>query len=69
LAQAESNLVTAMSAYEKSRVELDRSTGLTLLHTGIQIEEAEQGHVQGVANFPGVVPRPDPTPTEKPPGD
>jgi outer membrane protein TolC len=68
LAQAESNLVTAMSAYEKSHVELDRVTGLTLLHTGIQIEQAEQGHVQGIANFPGVTPRPDPTPTDKPPG-
>ena len=68
LAQAESNLVTAMSAYEKSRVELDRVTGLTLLHTGIQIEQAEQGRVKGIANFPGVIPRPDPTPAEKPPG-
>jgi outer membrane protein TolC len=68
LAQAESNMVTAMSAYEKSQVELDRVTGLTLLHTGIQIDEAEQGHVQRIANFPGVTARPDPTPTNKPPG-
>jgi len=68
LAQAESNLVTAMSAYEKSRVELDRVTGLTLVHTGIQIQDAENGRVQTVPNLPGVAPRPDPTPAEKPPG-
>ena len=66
LAQAESNLVTAMSAYEKSRVELDRATGLTLTHTGIQIQDAENGRVQALPNLPGVTPRPDPTPTEKP---
>ena len=66
LAQAESNLVTAMSAYEKSRVELDRATGLTLTHTGIQIHDAENGRVQALPNLPGVTPRSDATPTEKP---
>jgi outer membrane protein TolC len=68
LAQAGSNFVAAMSAYEKSRVELDRVTGLTLTHTGIQIEDAETGHVRAVPLFPGVTPRPETTPAEKPPG-
>jgi outer membrane protein TolC len=62
LAQAESNLVSATSAYEKSRVELDRVTGLTLSHTGIQIEDAESGRVGTAPNLPGVTPRPEPAP-------
>ena len=57
LAQAESNFVAAMSTYEKSRVELDRATGLTLDHTGIQIEDAERGTVQQLPHFSGVAPR------------
>src|SRR5277367_118460 len=57
LAQAESNFVEAMSTYEKSRVELDRATGLTLDHTGIQIEDAEKGTVQQLPHFSGVAPR------------
>ena len=57
LAQASSNFVTAMSTYEKSRVELDRATGLTLDHTGIQIEDAERGTVQQLPHFSGVAPR------------
>ena len=57
LAQASSNFVTAMSTYEKSRVELDRATGLTLDHTGIQIEDAERGAVQQLPHFSGVAPR------------
>lgn len=57
LAQASSNFVTAMSTYEKSRVELDRATGLTLDHTGIQIEDAERGTVQQLPRFSGVAPR------------
>jgi len=67
LAQAESNLVTAMSAYEKSQVELDRATGLTLAHTGIEIQDAESGNVQSMPKMPGVTPRLDTTPAEKPP--
>lgn len=65
LAQAESNLVSAMSAYVKSRVELDRVTGLTLSRTGIQIQDAESGHVNAVPILPGVEPRPD-TPSTAP---
>ena len=57
LAQASSNFVAAMSTYEKSRVELDRATGLTLDHTGIQIEDAERGTVQQLPRFSGVAPR------------
>ncbi len=57
LAQAESNFVAAMSTYEKSRVELDRATGLTLAHTGIEIEDAVRGTVQQVPHFEGVAPR------------
>jgi outer membrane protein len=67
LAQAESNLVTAMSAYEKSRVELDRVTGLTLSHSGIELQDAESGHVGVVPSLPGVAPRSDPPSIEGPP--
>lgn len=56
LAQAESNFVAAMSAYEKSRVELDRATGLTLTHAGIEIQDAERGVVQQLPHFSGVAP-------------
>jgi outer membrane protein len=59
LAQAESNFVAAMSAYEKSRVELDRATGLSLSHMGIEIEEAEKGEVHQGLHFSGVEPAPD----------
>jgi outer membrane protein len=59
LAQAESNLVSATSAYVKSRVELDRVTGLTLSRTGIQIQDAESGRVGTLPTLPGVVARPD----------
>jgi hypothetical protein len=59
LAQAESNFVAAMSTYEKSRVELDRATGLTLTHAGIVIEDAEKGVVQQLPHFSGVAPMAD----------
>jgi len=59
LAQEESNFVAAMSTYEKSRVELDRATGLTLAHTGIEIEEAVRGEVQQMPHFAGVAPSKD----------
>src|SRR5262249_25763082 len=57
LTQAESNFVVAMSAYEKSHVELDRATGSTLAHTNIEIEEAEKGTVEKQPVFRGVAPR------------
>jgi len=43
LALAELDLVTAMTVYEKAKVEVDRATGATLGHNGIQIEEALKG--------------------------
>jgi outer membrane protein len=58
LAQAESNVVTAMSAYEKSKVELDRVMGLTLTHNGIDIADAESGKVTKMPVVPDVVPAP-----------
>jgi outer membrane protein TolC len=59
LAQADSARVGAMAAYEKSRVELDRVTGLTLTHNGIEISDAENGRVQKAPEIPGVMPRTD----------
>jgi len=59
LAQAESNVVTAMSAYEKSKVELDRVMGLTLTHNSIDIADAENGKVTRMPNVPGILPRQD----------
>lgn len=59
LAQAQSNYVSAMSTYEKSRVELDRATGLTLAHSGIELMDAERGVVQQTPHFSGVAPRTD----------
>jgi outer membrane protein len=57
LATAESTLVSAMAAYEKAQVELDRSTGLLLDHTGIQISDAERGEVTHMPTIPFVAPK------------
>ena len=59
LATNESNLVSAMAAYEKSRVELDRATGLLLDHAGIVMSDAERGEVTHMPNVPYVAPRKD----------
>jgi outer membrane protein TolC len=45
LALAELDLVNAMTIYAKAKVELDRATGKTLDHNGIQIQEAISGSV------------------------
>jgi outer membrane protein TolC len=45
LALAELDLVTAMTVYEKAKVEVDRATGATLEHNGIQIQDAIRGKV------------------------
>ena len=45
LALAELDLVTAMTAYEKAKVELDRATGSTLDHNGITTQDAINGTV------------------------
>ena len=64
LAQAESGVVTAMAAYEKSKVELDRVMGLTLTHNGIEIADAEAGKVTRMPAVPGLLQRPE---TAEPP--
>jgi outer membrane protein TolC len=56
LAVAESNLVTATTAYAKARVELDRSIGATLVNNGISLEDAETGVVHAVPKMAGVAP-------------
>jgi outer membrane protein TolC len=45
LALAELDLVGAMTTYQKAKVELDRSTGITLEHGGILIQDAITGVV------------------------
>ena len=47
VALAELDLVTAMTTYEKARVEIDRATGATLEHNGIEIQDALSGAVRG----------------------
>jgi len=45
LALAELDLVTAMTVYQKAKVEVDRATGATLEHNGIQVQDAINGTV------------------------
>jgi len=45
LSLAELDLVTAMTVFEKAKVELDRATGATLEHNGIQLQNAVSGTV------------------------
>ncbi len=45
LSVAELDLVTAMTTYAKSKVELDRATGTTLEHNGVLIQDAVSGTV------------------------
>ncbi len=72
LTTGESNLVSAKAAYEKSRIELDRATGLLLDHAGIDITDATRGQVTHLPTVPYVAPRQDSmpaTPTSStPPG-
>ena len=56
LTQAQSNLITAMSAYEKAHVDLDQKTGLTLVNNNVDLSDAESGQVQKTPQVPGVVP-------------
>ena len=65
LTTGESNLVSAKAAYEKSRIELDRATGLLLEHAGIDVVEATRGQVTHLPSVPYVAPRQDP-PTAQP---
>jgi outer membrane protein TolC len=66
LTTGESNLVSAKAAYEKSRLELDRATGLLLEHAGIDITDATRGQVTHLPNVPYVAPRPDVQPGAQP---
>jgi outer membrane protein len=61
LATSESALVAAMSSYEKSRVELDRSVGRTIENSGISLDDAESGSVKKMPTVQGVTPRTDVT--------
>ncbi len=56
LSTAESNLVSAMTSYEQSKVQLDVVTGRTLDRLGIYIGDAEKGTVTQMPHVPGVVP-------------
>ena len=62
LTNGESNLVSAKAAYEKSRIELDRATGLLLDHAHIDIADAARGQVTRLPSVPYVVPRQDAAP-------
>jgi outer membrane protein len=57
LTTAKSNLVTALSTYEKSRVELDRATGVLLEHNSIDLADAQAGVVSKMPSVPYVMPR------------
>jgi outer membrane protein TolC len=59
LATAESTLMSAMAAYEKSRIELDRAVGVTLDQAGVSIDDAAKGQVNRLPNVPYVAPRKD----------
>jgi outer membrane protein len=59
LATSESTLMSAMAAYEKARVELDRAVGNLLDHAGISIDDAARGQVTRMPNAPYVAPRKD----------
>jgi outer membrane protein len=54
LAQAESNVVAAMTLYAKSRVQLDRDTAQTLERNGISLIDAVLGQVRTQPNVPGL---------------
>ncbi len=66
LTTGESNLVSAKAAYEKSRIELDRATGLLLDHAGIDVADATRGQVTHLPNVPYVAPRTDADPGTQP---
>ena len=67
LATAESTLVNATVAYEKSRIELDRATGTLLDHNGISVDDAARGQVTHMPNVPYVAPRKDLPSVAQPP--
>lgn len=56
LIQAETNVVSAVTAYQKSRVSLDLVTANTLERNGIILSEAITGDVSHTPKIPGVAP-------------
>jgi len=66
LTTGESNLVSAKAAYEKSRIELDRATGLLLDHANINVADATRGQVTHLPTVPYVAPRTDVAPAGAP---
>jgi outer membrane protein len=69
LATSESTLMSAMAAYEKSRVELDRAVGVLLDHNGISVDDAARGQVTHMPNVPYAAPRKELPSTQSPPVD
>src|SRR5579885_2942106 len=69
LATAESTLMSATAAYEKSRVELDRAVGTLLDKNGISVDDAARGQVTRMPNVPYVAPRKDVDSLTKPATD
>ena len=67
LTTGESNLVSAKAAYEKSRIELDRATGLLLENAGIDVADATRGQVTHLPNVRYVAPRQDQPTDQQPP--
>jgi outer membrane protein len=67
LTTSESNLVSAKAAYEKSRIELERATGLLLEDNAINIDDATRAQVTHLPNVPYVTPRVDVEPGQQPP--
>lgn len=67
LTTSESNLVSAKAAYEKSRIELERATGLLLEDNGIDVDEAIRAQVTHSPTVPYVAPRVDAQPGQQPP--
>ena len=65
LATADSNRVAARTAYVKSRVELDRVTGYTLVRNGVVLDDAFNGTVTKEPAVPYVTPRTDTVPTQQ----
>jgi outer membrane protein len=59
LATAESTLLSATAAYEKSRIEMDRATGTLLEHENISIDDAARGQVTHMPTVPDVSQRKD----------
>jgi len=65
LATADSNRVASRTAYVKSRVELDRVTGYTLVRNGVVLDDAFNGTVTKEPAVPYVTPRTDTAPPQQ----